>query len=347
MLVKNSIRSIVRGLSVIVLLSACAKTSYDGPIRPQILDNKMTPPPAQRQGNPDPGPTPTPTPTPAPPSTPIRAQPIISFTRTLVYMDSLLRTIPVLELQLSQAATEPVTAVVILLDDSAKLGRDYNGFNGVRENEYTVVFPIGTTKMPLPMLRGRERQSLPSCNGVFNAQIDASRLQGARVYEATAKVIVPCSARPDQPPVCPPQPPNPPVPEVIHAHFETPVISINPSTNRSFARIVLDRTSSLPVTIALEARNVNGRPSFRPVSNVVVIPANSMSVDIPLDIVRADICANPPATTSSSNIVDINDFNVVVTDIQNAEMNDRTAQVNVFDDTARCCAPRPDAPAWH
>ena len=70
-----------------------------------------------------------------------------------------------------------------------------------------------------------------------------------------------------------------------------------------------------------------------------------MSVDIPLDIVRADICANPPATASSSNIVDINDFNVVVTDIQNAEMNDRTAQVNVFDDTARCCAPPAPAPA--
>jgi hypothetical protein len=132
----------------------------------------------------------------AQPPQPIKSQPVISFVRTTSVMSSeKLRQEQPLELVLSSASAETVTATVVLIDDVAKLGRDYSGFDNGFSNEYTVVIQPGVTRAALPLLRGRERPSnSSSCNGSFMVRVDSSRLTGARVYESEARVIVPCSS---------------------------------------------------------------------------------------------------------------------------------------------------------
>ena len=177
----KSFVSVVKALTLLVLLSACAKADYDGRARLQPFSNKMsTPPPAtQQQQN--------------PPATAVAVKlPVISFVQTAVTMNSKMEA--QLELQLSEASNTRVVAVIELLDQSARHHRDYTGFKTPSRN-YEVVqhveFAPGETRKSLPIIGGRTRYAdiATSCNSTFLARINAMKLVNARVINDRAQVL--------------------------------------------------------------------------------------------------------------------------------------------------------------
>jgi len=279
---------------------------------------------------------------------------MISFTQTEVLMDSKLEAR--LELQLSAAGTKPVVAQVDLIDGTAKHHRDFSGFRTPsRNNEtmQTVIFAPGETRKSLPVIGGRVRyaDSSRSCNSDFMARIDAMKLQGARVINDRSKIIVPCSS--DRADILPPLPdtqvpapmPLPPVPgrsnELPIAAFENNSIEVPVGADIALARIVLNKIAEEPVFIDVEASSRFRVKTFEPFRERVMIPRGQRSVDVRVRVKRQNVCCLTPAPTGD---VVTGRFDITVTSIANATMENRLAEVAIKDNAVRCTQPSQPTP---
>lgn len=318
--------------AVVALLSSCAKTDYDGSLRLRgtTNNNPQAQQQDQRQGrggdnqtNPD-------------ATLGDGNLPLISFTQSEVLMDSKLEA--KLELQLSEASDKPVVAQVDLIDGSAKHYRDYTGFRTPsRNNEtlQTIIFAPGETRKQLPVIGGRVRYADTSraCNSQFMARINAMKLEGARVVSDRAQVIVPCST--DRADILPPLPE--PTPgrscELPVAAFESNLIEVPVGADIALARIVLNKTAEENVYIDVEASSRFRVKTFEPYQERVMIPKGQRSVDIRINVKRQDVCCLTPAPQGDTVT---GRFDIVVTSIANATMENRLAEVAIKDNAARC-----------
>lgn len=319
-------------VAVFALLSSCAKTDYDGRLRLRGTNNNN--PQAQQQDrqqgrggdnqtNPD--------------TTLGNGNlPLISFTQTEVLMDSKLEAR--LELQLTEASDKPVVAQVDLIDASAKHHRDYTGFRTPsRNNEtmQTIIFAPGETRKPLPVIGGRVRYADTSraCNSQFMARINAMKLEGARVVSDRAQIIVPCST--DRADILPPLPEPTPgrSSELPVAAFESNLIEVPVGADIALARIVLNKTAEENVYIDVEASSRFRVKTFEPYKERVMIPRGQRSVDIRVRVKRQDVCCLTPAPQGDTVT---GRFDITVTAIANATMENRLAEVAIKDNAARC-----------
>lgn len=302
---------------VAFVLSACAKTTYDGSPRIQPFANKMDRPPEPTQTEP----TPT---EPAPPEDPVPSEklPVVSFVQSEVAMDSKYEA--QLELQLSEASQKPVTIEVNLKDATAIHYRDFAGFkshslvkskNNSAETSRVVVIPPGTTRMALPVIGGRHTWF---CDGYFNAKISRN-LQNAVVMADTARINVPCQAG-DEPPVVVPTPEPDLCPQQVFARFETDRMVMKEHAKRATVKIILDRPASFPVTIDLETQDGSAfsQIDYVKVKTQLTIPTGQTSIELPIELFKNTRCrtADMRRWQQHANF----EFHLLVTSIVNAEM---------------------------
>ena len=329
----NTLLNLSKALIAVVLLSACAKTNYDGAPRIHPFENKLQQPPVQ-----------TPPTVQGTPVT-ITDLPVLSFVQKEVTMDGQL--VARLELQLSRASTSPVTAVVKLVDATAKHFRDYAGFKGnMAETSRTIVIPPGQTRIALPDIGGKTTRF---CDTYFNAKLNPNNVQQAKVVDDTAKVNVPCSdAYPTdpEPPVVVPEPPvivppviEPPCPPVlvqapVEARFEHESMKMREHSRRAEVEIELDLKSSLPVTIDIQTEDgtATAGQDYHPLKIQVVIPAGKTEIKVAVDLIGGHKCRAPNQGGDEARY----EFSVVATQIANANMQRPEVKISIQKDVDDC-----------
>lgn len=308
-------------LGVVLFLSSCAKTNYDGsaPIQPFGNTSQQIPPEATKE------------PEPITPIVETKKFPIISFVLDEVSMNQELEA--QLELQLSEASNLPVIAVVNLVSGTAIPHRDFNGFKPYSSARFsrTVVIPPGTTRVALPLIGGRRTYN---CDSHFFAEINPQKLQQAKVLEKTAKIFLPCefAELPEVEPI--PEPIPQPIPELpVRAYFQHDYIKTKEHKKRTSVKILLTRASSLPVVLDLETQNGTAfeEIDYVKVKNRLVIPPGQVSIEVPIQLVRAHRC-KPKDDDQWWPHDGKYKFHVVVTAIANAEMLQPRATIRVTKD---------------
>lgn len=330
---------ILSSLSLALIASlflGCAKTNYDG--GPQVHPLSNPQPEAIPQANPQATPNTKREELPPAPPTPIVASgnmPVISFVQNDVMMNGGLEA--QLELQLSEAAKLPVTAVINLVDGSAIHYRDFAGFKSRgSETSQTLVFAPGKTRMLLPVIGGRRTLF---CDTSFSAVISEKRLQNARVVDGSARITLPCEfVEPAPDYTSPPQLPAPiveprlpvtgePSCPMVQARFESDVIENREHAKRTSVRIVLDRISDLPVIFDIETRDGSALQNvdYIPLRLQLTIPAGQTSIEIPVELLKAKRCRTPDMRRLQQH-ADF-DFAVVLTAMSNANMAQPAARI--------------------
>ena len=319
----------------VVFLTSCAKTNYDNSARVQPLATKLQQPPT----------------VPPPAGAGKRAPPVntenlpnISFVENEVTMDGKLEAH--LELRLSAASNQPVTATVNLVNATALHYRDFSGFKTLSSNNHslaevtqTVVFPPNTTRMALPVIGGRQTRF---CDTYFFAVIN-SRLQQAQVADDTARINIPCTDV-DEPIVAPTPPPRlepipcPPAP-ATEARFEFEKIKTSEHATGTSVKIFLNRVSDLPVVIELETHDGSAysQLDYVGLKVQVTIQPGQIGVELPIQLITAHRCR---ARNASRWVREGEfEFTLQATAISNATMKNTSTSITVekdIDDDRGC-----------
>lgn len=210
--------------------------------------------------------------------------PVVSFVQNLVVSDE--KQEARLELQLSEASTEPVVVEVNLVNGSAIRHRNYNGFKTVSPNsevQQTVVFAPNSLRAPLPVIGIRITNM---CDIEFFGKINKFNIKGATVNNDKAKILIPCR-EPVEPPA-PPQPPPPPPPVISLTENNKFVMSEGESKvlNLEFVEIFRSNTQFNWVIEPLD-RNVVVSERFKTLSGSATALAGSNM--LALDVSAVDI----------------------------------------------------------
>lgn len=327
------LKKILTSTLLLLILNSCAKTNYDGssPIKPFGNQNQQVPP-----QNSDLPPSST-----TPPVGSAKKLPVISFVLDEVTLNANLEA--QLELQLSEVTDRPVIAVVNLVHGTAIPYRDYIGYKPLSSDRSvdrfsrTIVIPPGATRMPLPMVGGSRTTN---CDSHFFAKIDYMKLKQAKVFNNTAKVIIPCKYA-NLPPIVVPIPePTPELP--VTARFEEEYIKTKEHKKRTSVKVILDRPSNLPVMIDIETQNGSAYEDidYVKVKVQLVIQPGETSIELPIELVRAHRCK--PEDWPRHHRDGKFEFHVVVTEITNATMPQPTSTIRVkkdVDDDRGCKSP--------
>jgi hypothetical protein len=308
-----------------------------GPVNPPApVDPGPVNPPAPVDPGPMNPPAPNPVVTPEPVA-PIEL-PSASFEKSVIEVQPL-TDMAVARIILNKASDKPVYINVEANTESAKQSFEpYSDRLMIPANQTSVEVKIKVIRQDICC-------RLPAPQGdvtVGQFKINVTKIENATMAEPNATVVVKDNATRCAPPAPEPQQPvNPPAPVMPKARFEQPRLS-GDKASQVTAKILLDQPATQDIVVDLETQDGSAKSNvdYVPVKKSLTIKAGESSVDIPVTLLARDKCA-PNADPGEGNA---GDFTLIVTNITNADMAEKSESISVNEDK-RACLPKADVAA--